>query len=235
MVEYDEPRSSAHDVLERACALAGLVTAFTMERDLPSVDASERAKYGADYSYLTRVYRSSLPTGLALSPNERKILETSLGSWSDADKVNVGWRTECAVVLGFAIGIVDAIPAYDDMSSYDSIWPLTKVDELRKQPMTLRDASALDAALTDAERWHWRANQTRSWFRDPSVDANIGSPKRTQAIRRALGEDTTLFGKPYEELTFKEWSLARSIAHERHHALVWLWDGGHWDDVVADT
>jgi hypothetical protein len=61
MVDYEKPVRSAYEVLERACALAGLVTAFTMERDYLQIALGDRQKFAQDYSYLTRVYRSTPP------------------------------------------------------------------------------------------------------------------------------------------------------------------------------
>lgn len=148
----------------------------------------------------------------------------------------MGWRTESAALLGWAVGVVASIQAYDKMTPYDLIQPLADVS-IRERPVRLRAPEELDRAQTEAEKWHWRARQVEGYFRDPSVDALTGkaAEKRKQTIRRALGETISLFGKRYEDLTFREWSIARSIASERHHALNWLWDGGPWDDVVTDT
>lgn len=45
----------------------------------------------------------------------------------------------------------------------------------------------------------------------------------------------SLYGKPYDALTFEEFSRARSIALERHRAINWIWDGKPWDEVTTDT
>jgi hypothetical protein len=92
-------------------------------------------------------------------------------------------------------------------------------------------------AHTAAEHWHWRARQVEAFFPDPSVDdiAGAAADKRKGHIRRLLGGTVLLFGRPYEELTFREFSVARSIALERHYALNWLWDGAPWDEVLTDT
>lgn len=236
MDDYETPARGASEVLERACALAGLVVAFTMERDYPRVAPRELPTFARDYSHLTRVYRSTPPTGLVLSPNERAILEKPLGAWSAADQLNMGWRTEGAALLGWAVGVIDTLAPYDQMVPFDWIRPLTDLT-IRKRSVTLRASKDLDRALTEAANWHWRARQVEGHFRDPSVDAltDKAANRRKETMRAALRERVYLFGKPYEELTFKEWSLARSIASERHYALTWLWDEKPWDEVDTDT
>lgn len=236
MTEYENPACSTSQVLERARALAAIVTVLTMEFDYPGVAPAELQKFIATYDYLCRVYRSSPPTGVALSPKERAILETPLGAWSAADRLNVGWRTECAGVLGWAIGVIDVLAPYDQMIPYEWIQPLVSPD-IQQRLLSPRTPEELDRALADAERWHWRARQAQGYFANPSVDTLTGkaADRRKHGLRQALGENAHLFGKPYEDLTFQEWSLAWSIASERHHALKWVWDGGPWDEVITDT
>jgi hypothetical protein len=41
-------------------------------------------------------------------------------------------------------------------------------------------------------------------------------------IPAALAEDFPAFGKPYRELSAQEYSIATSIAMERHRALNWI-------------
>lgn len=236
MIDYEKPACTAPEVLERACALAGIVTVYTVEKTYPQASPSDRQELSKSYDSLSRVYRSTPPTGVQLSPTERVILEKPIGTWSDADKLNVGWRTECAAVLGWAVGVIDTLAPYDQMAAYDCIRPLTDYD-IRKGNVTLRAPELLDQALKDAEQWHWRARQVQPYFPSSSIDTLTGQAagRRRDIIRRALGDESRLFEKPYEELTFMEWSLACSIASERHHALSWLWDGGPWDEVITDT
>lgn len=68
MADHEHPACSAAEVLDRACAVAGLVTISTIERDHPNASPTERSTLERAYEYLRGVYRSRPPTGVRLSP-----------------------------------------------------------------------------------------------------------------------------------------------------------------------
>ncbi len=158
--------------------------------------------------------------------------------------VDASWRTECVGVLLWAGRRIESLARYDEQFEAEPLFAAAF-----GSGWGLRAASELDVALTDAERWHSRARRIEGFYGDDeenvgvvssSADAVLRSrtsrpPAIAAAMRVALGEKIEAFGKPYEGLTFIEFSKARSIARERHYALNWIWDTSEWDDVNTDT
>jgi hypothetical protein len=139
---------------------------------------------------------------------------------------------ECVVVTAWALGLIDAVPLFDQMAGdWGVLEPFntpSKVEALSQQ-VRHRSFAELDAFLTEAERWHWCARQAEPYSSRPFTD------RLRQTMRVALGRPVALFGMPYHELTNEQFSQARSIAMEPHRAIKWIWDGEPWDDLSTDT
>lgn len=59
---------------------------------------------------------------------------------------------------------------------------------------------------------------------------------KEHAIPIMQDRDFSLFGKPYYKLTEEEYSIATSIAMERHYTLNWLCGySTDWDTTPIDT
>ena len=173
------------------------------------------------------------PLAESASPSERTLARKPIGSWSPADRMNAGWNMESLCVMAWALRLIDVIPPFDtqfeELGLLDSVNSLSKIEALKGR-VALRSHADLDRFETEAERWHWRARQAEALFAhgEPSL-------RQRGLVGSAVGKDARLFGKPYEQLRFEEFSVARSIAMERHRAIRWIWDGEPWDEVTTDT
>lgn len=226
--EYKTPASSAIQVLERMTCLGYQLILLYQQQEWERGEAEERDQLARIHEFYSR----HLLSGRELSPDERVLVAKPIGTWTMADRMNVGWRMECVAVMAWALALVDTVPPFDTMAggweSLESFNTPSKVEAL-KQKVTLRSAAELDAFLSEAERWHWRARQV-----EPHVSKGTSNRQR-EAIRVALGAPVSLYGKPYHALSFEQFSRARSIAMERHRAIRWIWYGEAWDEVTTDT
>jgi len=226
--EHEPPSShTVPEIMHRALCLAGLVEWLSFERD-----ADARRRHAAHVERL-RTWLEAPPLGASLSPKERKLLHRKPGTWSEADKLNISWRIECIGVLLWAVQLADALPTYDTQFDHGALTERLNVGapiEPLVARARLRSPAELDAAWTEAERWHWRSVHVRAYFA-PQQDAS----RRPEMIALALDEPVQLFGKPYASLSFQDFSQAHSIALERHYAFNWLFDGDPWDEVSTDT
>ena len=212
---------------------------LSLESGRAKADATVRAGFLEHSDDITRWLNASR-SDRALSPEERELLRKKVGGWRPVDRRNVGWRAECLGVMGWALGLVDELPPYDTQfgSQLAPFGPSGEPPGSLRRHVALRSPRELAEAEAVADQWHWRAVQVQAWYRGPSETGDSpgeGSAARTIAIRRALGEEAQLFEKPYDQLSFEEFSLARSIAIERHYALNWIWNGEPWDEVTTDT
>ncbi|MBS2028514.1 MAG: DUF4272 domain-containing protein [Deltaproteobacteria bacterium] len=230
--EYDPPAHTESEIVHRALCLAGLVERLSFELAWPKWDVETRKQSEPELEQL-RAWLEAAPLGTSLSPKERKLLRRKPGSWNDADKLNISWRLECLGVLLWSVQLIDTIPEYDMQFEHRALTdplPLRSSVEPLVARAKLRADAELDAAWMTAERWHGRARRVQGFF-----SAGLAPAQLAQMITRALGEPIQLGGMPYEALTFEQYSLARSIALERHHAFNWIFDGAPWDDVLTDT
>jgi hypothetical protein len=226
--KYETPACSAKQVLERMTCLGYQLILLYQEQAWGRGKPEERDQLAQIYEFFSR----HLLADRELSPDERVLVAKPIGSWTVADRMNVGWRMECVVVMAWALALVDAVPPFDQMAGdweiLESFNTPSKVEAL-KQTVTLRPAAELDGFLTEAERWHWCARQV-----EPYVSKGITDRQRV-TMRTALGAPVSLYGESYHALSFDQFSRARSIAMERHRAINWIWDGEPWDEVTTDT
>ena len=184
----------------------------------------------------------------AVSPTERRLLETRLGRVPAEQAETASWRGEALAALGWALGLVDPLPPFDTPADLDALlglvpgpWDKTRAFHTAA---TLRDEGSIAAAREAAELWHWRADtadligaasareakELAAVVREVAADA-----ARAGLIPRAVGGDFPAAGRPYRELDDDRRSALASVAAQRHHALNWLCGfGSGWDDVPLD-
>jgi hypothetical protein len=166
-------------------------------------------------------------------------LRTVVAGAEDADAV---WRGEALGTLRWALGLVDALPPYDEPFDHHAE---AQADVIAAAQ--LRPVGEVDAARRTARLWHWRARTALLHAEErlplPTQWASVDQLVAATAMRGAeegllpppLRGDFGAFGKAYRQLDEEQRALALSIAAERHYALEWLCGTSHWDDVVTDT
>jgi hypothetical protein len=107
-----------------------------------------------------------------------------------------------------------------------------------------------------AELWHWRSRtrqlieEGRPWPKELSRPEEglvsyeavarmaARAAKERGDLKHIIEDDFLAFGKPYRNISAEEYSIATSIARERHFALNWLCGhapGNRWDETPTDT
>lgn len=189
--------------------------------------------------------------------SERAFLESDLFAVTDRQRINFSWRAESALVLQWALGLSESLPAYDVQTNPDFLKSIPgKEVTAFIQEAQLRPPEEIAAARELAEFWHWRSrtrqlieqggtlNPTRRMVKAgiTSYDDVVRQAARgTTAIGpkpSMFDEDFLALGKAYRDLTPQEWSLVRSITMERHFALNWLCGyapDNQWDETPTDT
>ncbi|MCC6521595.1 MAG: DUF4272 domain-containing protein [Polyangiaceae bacterium] len=258
-------RPDAADVVRRAVILKHVVVyaGSTPPREvLPGIMAKwtveDRRRFRADADAQRDAFWSSLDSLRGeLSPWEQSYSRATMLTMTRQQQLDASWRTEAAVVLIWALGEIEFLPAYDVSADSDPLKgfpPEPFADYVGRA--RLRARADIERARDTAELWHWRARTHEIMARgdrfpesDEARRAGIRSfadvvrlAARTAAERgtipAALEDDFPALGRPYRELSELDFSRLRSIAAERHFALNWLCGcapGHRWDDTPTDT
>lgn len=185
--------------------------------------------------------------GLAsiVSPAERALLDAPLGRLDAEAVAAASWQSEAMVALGWALGLVDAMPPYDRaadpaslLSSVPAPWEATAPF---RDGARLRDETAVAFERERAEVWHWRAETeealTFATRRDraellAAVREVAGDALAAGILPRLAGDDFPASDRPYRDLDPAALVELGAIAAERLRALNWLCGfGSNWDDV----
>lgn len=184
----------------------------------------------------------------AISPTERRLLETRLGRIPRDDADAASWRGEALAALGWALGLLDEMPPYDAPADLDALMTLIPGPWDKTAPFRggapLRDEPAIAAARETAELWHWRATTadlllaaTGREARELTAVVREVAQDAAQAglFPRPIGGDFPANGRPYRDLSPDDLAVLANVAAERHYALNWLCGfGSTWDDVPLD-
>jgi hypothetical protein len=149
--------------------------------------------------------------------------------------IDAHWLVESIVSLLWALGHISELSAYDQHA--DSVLTNnlpTEPVKILLQKATLRARESIEKQRDLAELWHWRSRtrklqesgQKFTLPKDMTIDKilQITSAKAAKdgVIPPPIADDFPAFGKAYRNLTDEEYSLATSIAMERHRAFNWL-------------
>ena len=180
--------------------------------------------------------------------SERRLLTTRIGRLDAEDAAAASWQTEGLVALGWALGLIEALPPYDRaadptplLASLPAPWDATTAF---CQAAGLRDESAIAAERERAEVWQWRAETAEL------LDGATGRERRDllAAVREVAhdavaagvlaavaGDDFPARNRPYRDLDPTARDEAAAVAGERLRALNWLCGfGASWDDVPTE-
>jgi hypothetical protein len=180
---------------------------------------------------------------------EKPLVSRALGSWNRQENIDVAWRANALGVILWALSQFEELPPWDtQFTPQETIKPLNLFAPTKAflEKVSLRPDVEVEKARDLAELWHWRARTRR--LQEDGIMPEDGSDL-AETVRRAAAEahtngeipepidgDFPAFGKSYSELSQEEYSLATSIAVERHYALNWLCGyASDWDSVPTDT
>lgn len=186
--------------------------------------------------------------GVATSP-ERRVLHARIGRLAPADAAAASWRSEALVALGWALHLLDELPAYDAVADPTAILtavpaPWAPTADWRRAAR-LRPEAAIAAERERAELWSWRAQTAEA--------AAIATAEERAALSAAIRDVATegyvlgLLPEPYRNdfpsgggayrsRTAEDVADLGAVAEERLRALNWLCGfGASWDDVPLDV
>lgn len=186
-----------------------------------------------------------------MTTEERKFMQ-DLPTVDMQQLVNASWLMESAACLLWALGYLDELPPYDSQADVDllKLLPAESPQNLTKSA-TFRTSEEIVKARDVAELWHWRS-RTRKLQQRGQFEGELPNGLSFEEIIRMTAEgaagdgvlpkvidnDFPAFGKPYREISEDEWSMATSIAMERHRAFNWL-NGmatkNRWEETPTDT
>ena len=184
-------------------------------------------------------------------PDEWEVLQRPPGRLDQQQQINSTWRLESLGILAWALGRFD-IPPHDRLVECHTLWhslgmldvaackgllvnaelrPLQEIEALRRRLLAINwrfvnfsvRPTAFDfVAVTKTS---FAGYDRTAWF----------SPEEV-AYLPLVGGDLGIRGARLDRATPDVFSLARSIALERHTAANWLWQGPErYSSVSADT
>jgi hypothetical protein len=188
--------------------------------------------------------------------SERYFIETDLLRMDIRAHYNATWRLESAVVLMWALRMIDEFPAFDAQTNPET---LKKIQDEYLLKFTggevLLPTDVLERQRSIAELWHWRSRTRELIERGDKIPAEmttkLGFTSFDQIIEMAankalhdgeipqiIDNDFVACGKAFRDLTDEEWQWVRSVIMERHYAMNWLCGyapGNKWDRTPTDT
>ena len=182
---------------------------------------------------------------------ERNFMEAEPAEVTQQEFVDAIWRAESIVCLLWALGFVSELSTYDQQANPEltNKLPVEPAGVLIKKA-TLRPQELIEKQRNLAELWHWRSRTRQLQESGEEFALPEGMTIETvlqEASAKAAADgviptpikgDFPAFGKPYRDLTNQEYSVATSIAMERHRALNWLCGfapGNRWAETPTDT
>lgn len=183
-----------------------------------------------------------------LSEAERKLLQKSLGSWSERALISVGWRTEALGVMLWALNRHEYFPDYDEQFELiDILAPLdifnSTIDFIWMA--SLQDDKVLQMRRDQAELWNWRSRAReleRMGVRPPEgvtfreiIRLTAERAHENKHISEPIDGDFPTLNKAYTDLTDDEYALISAIAYERYSALNWVCEiTSEWESIRID-
>lgn len=180
-----------------------------------------------------------------MEESEHRFMEADALELTEQELLDASWLSEAAACLLWALEYFPELPPYDERARTEMMQV-----EFNKRA-TLRPIEAIKKQRDLAELWHWRARtrQLQELGQMPSVIAGgqtienilqITSSKADEngAFPAPIGNDFPAFNKAYRDLSIEEFSLATSIAIERHRAFNWLCGlapNNRWSDTPTST
>ena len=183
---------------------------------------------------------------------------SSSGSKMDSkSQINANWRMEAAVILMWALKLVDEFPELNEQTSPDLL-KIVKVKKLGlfSSGLILRPHEEISKMRDIIETWHWRVNTRRLIednfnFQPDEKMKKAGINKLDDIVRMVaksaytnrdideiIDDDFVFKGQPFRNINKNDFNEATSLITERHFALNWLCGyspNNNWDETPTDT
>jgi len=192
----------------------------------------------------------------SVSPKEMRFITGFSYGMGDYVRFAASWRSECMIMLMWALGLYDRWPPIDKETAPEIAGALPRGKAAFEKMPELLPAEEIDKKRDLIELWHWR-QRTRQLVEmgevfpatEKSKAAGLGTfddvvrltareSFKDGQLPEIKDEDFVFLGKPFRDLTDEEYSLATSIIMERHHALNWLCGyapENFWDLTPTET
>lgn len=160
------------------------------------------------------------------------------GEWKEQEAINDCWDQEAAVSLGWALGLLDEYPAWDQPGEMPVDFFEYPAPESWRPDLSLRSPEEIENQAMIVETHYWRI---RVPDRKPSGTEYgrklMGRAAALGHVRLAEDGDLALSdGSSFKGLSEEDLDTLRSVQTERLQGLNWL--SGHdedWDNVTSDT
>ena len=186
---------------------------------------------------------------------EREFIEVDLLHMNIQVHKDTTWRVESAIVLMWALRMIDEFPAFDTQTNPEILKKIQDEYLLKfSGGEELFPADVLERQRSIAELWHWRS-RTRELIErgdkippeiaklgltsyDKIIEMSASEALKSGDIPQVIDNDFVACGKAFRDLTDEEWQGVRSVIMERHYAMNWLCGyapGNKWDRTPTDT
>ncbi|HEU0115564.1 MAG TPA: DUF4272 domain-containing protein [Thermomicrobiales bacterium] len=233
------PRPAAL-VARRATLIAALLRRTALEVGLTAGDPeAERFDLGA--------WTASEGLPALATPEEAATFTAPLGALDALDVEEATWEAEALIALAWALGLIEAMPPYDDIAN-----PLPALDAMPvpwdslakfARSATLRPVEALATERERAELWRWRALvemgkriSSGAERRDMQNAARDLARETAEAglIDRLVDDDFPAGGRAYHRISDDDLDDLAEVARQRLRALNWCCGfGDSWQDDEA--
>ena len=189
--------------------------------------------------------------------SEKDFISTLGSKINKRQQLNASWRMEAAVMLMWALNLLDKLPDIDEQASPE----LLKIVEIKKLEIlsngfALRPLNEINKMRRIMELWHWRVNTRRliednyNFQPDDNMKENgitnlddivkktAKSAYSNGDIIKIIEQDFVFRRRAFRYLSIRMFNEATSIIIERHYALNWLCGyapKNNWDKTQTNT
>lgn len=188
----------------------------------------------------------------AMEDQERVFMEAEITEIPQQKFVEANWLCESIFCLYWALGYISEMLAYDQRADPKSLNKLPVTGSVKNliQNAKLMPLELIEKERDLAELWHWRS-RTRQLLSsgqafslpqgltiDKVLELASDEAAKNGIIPPPIKNDFPAFCRAYRDLTDEQYSLASSIAMERHRAFNWLCGfapENRWSETPTDT
>jgi hypothetical protein len=152
------------------------------------------------------------------------------------------WQIEGAVVLAWALGLIDELPPYDEPADPSLVASTVAFPDAEATAALLRSATRRDQAQIDARTKrllsiHWRLKDFAATGEALDLASygrsNPDGPLRFDGVP-LVDDDMAVAGRSISDADPESVEVAASITAERLRALRWLSEGGRYSAITVD-
>lgn len=236
--DEEEPEVADPPAAARVAARCGVLVALAY-RSLLEASYEDRPDAVKQAHEELVVWVAETPVGAEAEPAELDAVRRPVGALSSRERRDLSWLIEGAVVLAWALGLVE-LPGHDEQATSEDV---ANAIEFLARPWPLpdaafrRDEDEIEERLDGAIAFHWRLRQQDDRPGPMNLRKLVGTWASLSTPGFRLGEeDLLLRGTAVSAAPEDLFHECMSIAQERHRALEWLVGGeALWSEVTTDT